>query len=269
MAVSSALNICATLSKSRCCIFSLTSGTMLSSFCPPSDEMTEILGTSHSSTYMGTQFAETNALCFSVSGYIVVVCVSQYKRDPQNVVSLHLYTLEGIHVGSKALESWRGIPQKIRPTHDGRAVMVSGVRGVTVHFISPTRPLEFADEWQISDDDPEGNATSVYDIDFGPSLARPVVFVAGLSSGAIRFHAAKGITAWSEENKKGSVTEVVGVVGNALSKPALKIKTLMGTVTGTGSRVVGLGKDIGREAISDVKVKGVSGFLGDVFSNKK
>ena len=269
VAVSSALNICATVSKSRCCVFSLTSGSMLSSFCPPSGEMTGVLGVNHSSSHIETNFVETNASCITSTGHIVLVCISHYKHNPRKVVTLQLYTLQGIHVGSKALEAWRGTPNKIRSTHDGRAVMVSGVRGVTVHFISAIRPLEFADEWQISEDDADGNSISAYDIDFGPSLARPVVFVAGLSSGAIRFHAAKGITTWSEENKKGSVTEVVGVVGNALSKPAMKIKTLVGTVTGTGSRVVGLGKDIGREAISDVKVKGVSGFLGDVFGSKK
>ena len=242
---------------------------MLFSFCPPSDKMTGHLGIRHSSSLIETNFVETNASCITSSGYIVLACLSHCGNNPRRVVTLELFTLQGIHVGSKALEAWRGTPKKIRSTHDGRAVIVSGVRGVTVHYISAIRPLEFADEWQISVDDAEGNTISAYDIDFGPSKARPVVFVAGLSSGAIRFHAAKGITAWSEENKKGSVTEVVGVVGSALSKPAMKIKTLVGSVTGTGSRVVGFGKDIGREAISDVKVKGVSGFLGDVFGSKK
>ena len=51
-------------------------------------------------------------------------------------------------------------------------------------------------------------------------------------------------------------------VGNALSKPAQRIKSFAGTVKGTGSRFVGLGKEISREAVTNVKEKGVGGLLG-------
>ena len=39
------------------------------------------------------------------------------------VVTRKRYTLNGIHLGSKALESGRGVPCKVCPMFDGRAVM--------------------------------------------------------------------------------------------------------------------------------------------------
>ncbi len=93
-------------------------------------------------------------------------------------------------------------------------------------MISAIKPLHFIDEWQIGGDD--DSDTAAHDIDFGPSPSRPVVACAGLSSGALCIHALKGISEWSEENKKGTVTEAVGSV--------------LGTVKGTGNKMVGLVK---------------------------
>lgn len=270
VAVNSALNICITVSYSRCCIFNMGNGVLLHSLSPPSDNAAGLPETDESQVRVETMFAETNALCVA-SGHIVLLCKSKYRTNNgaflREVVTLQLYTAEGVHLGSKALETWRGVPHKICPTFDGRAVMVCSGQGISIHMVSAVMPLYFVDEWQITDDNPKGNGNglSVYDVDFGPSPSRPVVVVASCSSGALRLHALKGISSWSEENRKGSVTEAVG---NALAKPALKLKNLVGNVKGTGSRVVGFGKDLGREALSDVKSKGMTGLFNDVFGKK-
>jgi hypothetical protein len=86
-----------------------------------------------------------------------------------------------------------------------------------------------------------------------------VVAVTGLSSGALRIHALKHISEWSEDNKKSSVTEAVGNVIGSVKGTGSKV---VGLVKGTGNRVLGLGKDIGRDTIGDVASRGVSGFLG-------
>jgi len=132
-----------------------------------------------------------------------------------------------------------------------------------MHLVSSIKPLYFIDEWQIGGEDE--NVVAAHDIDFGPSPSRPVVAVTGLSSGALRIHALKGISEWSEENKKGSVTEAVGSVIGTVRGGGSRV---IGLVKGTGSKFMGLGKEIGREAISDVKSRGVTGFLGDVFGKK-
>jgi len=267
--VDSGLNVCITVSDCLCCLFSLGNGVMLHSISPPSSKTAGLPETDEDQLDIRTIFAETNAVCIA-SGHIVLVCkslfVSKSGDSLREVVTLQLYTLEGVHLGSKALESWRGTPHKICSTFDGRAVMVCSRRGISIHVVSALMPLHFVDEWQITDDNGvKDSIVQVYDVDFGPSPSRPVVVVASCSSGALRLHALKGISEWSEENKKGSMTEVVG---NALAKPAQKFRTLVGSVKGTGSRVVGYGKEIGREAITDVKTKGMSGFFGDVFGKK-
>lgn len=270
VAVNSALNICITVSHSRCCIFNMGNGILLHSLFPPSNTAAGLPETDESQIRVETIFAETNAVCIA-SGHVVLLCKSKFLSNSgdflREVVTLQLFTLEGIHLGSKALEAWRGIPRKICPTFDGRAVMVCSGRGISIHMISAVMPLYFVDEWQIGDNNGMGkeNELSVYDVDFGPSPSRPVVVVASCSSGALRLHALKNISSWSEENRKGSVTEAVG---NALAKPALKLKNLVGSVKGTGSRVVGFGKEIGREALTDAKAKGMSGLFNDVFGKK-
>ena len=49
-------------------------------------------------------------------------------------------------------------------------------------------------------------------------------------------------------------------VGSALAKPALKLKKAGGFVKGFGNSLMGLGKELAREASSDVKERGVTGF---------
>lgn len=137
-------------------------------------------------------------------------------------------------------------PKKVTATYDGQAVMVCSGRGISMHLVSAIKPLYFIDEWQIGGD--EEDTVAAHDIDFGPSPSRPVVAVTGLSSGALRIHALKGISEWSEENKKGSVSEAVGSVIGTVKGTGGKV---FGLVKGTGSKVLGLGKDIGREAIGD------------------
>mmetsp|Transcript_22556 Transcript_22556/g.28823 ORF Transcript_22556/g.28823 Transcript_22556/m.28823 type:complete len:143 (+) Transcript_22556:2732-3160(+) len=133
--------------------------------------------------------------------------------------------------------------------------MVCGGEGISIHQVSSVQPLKLIDEWRITEGGGAGiHPIAAYDIDFGPTLTKPVVAAAGCSQGALQLHALQGISSWSEENKKGSMSVAVG---NALAKPAQAVKNAVGSVKGIGSRVVGFGKDIGREAMSDVKERGV------------
>jgi len=284
VAISNTMNICATVSSTRCCIFNLGNGAMLRSFAPPDIAASNNLPlNTEDLTHAITLFADSPALCLSVQGYIVLVCQSMLttslasnqtqgnstdkgptfkdKRRNTNtmVITLQLFTLEGEHCGSHLLETWRGVPHKIIPILEGKAVMVCRNRGVTLHRVSPTYPLELIDEWQTAEDE---NMNAAYDVDIGPSLLRPVMAAAACSGGALRLHALPGISAWSEEHRKGSVS---AAVGNALAKPAQKLKNAVGSVKGIGTRVVGFGKELGREAMSDAKERGIGGFFGGVF----
>mmetsp|Transcript_13697 Transcript_13697/g.19633 ORF Transcript_13697/g.19633 Transcript_13697/m.19633 type:complete len:552 (+) Transcript_13697:201-1856(+) len=266
VAINSTLNVCATVSSHRCCIFSLGNGILLCNISPPKDPHPDVT----------LEFAEASAACFSILGYIILVCKSIVKQKPikaevdnscrapvntEEVFSLQLFSLEGVHCGSHALEF--SVPHKIIATFDGRAVLVSSDGGVSVYLVSPTTPLKILSQWVIK----EGDNTNIptLDIDIGPSLFRPVVAAAACSEGALRLHALPGISSWSEANKKGSMSTVVG---NALAKPAEKLKQAGGIVKGIGSSIVGLGRELGREAMSDVKEKGVAGFLGGVFGRR-
>jgi len=272
VAINSSMNVCATVSSHRCCIFNLGNGALLRSFAPPKNPCPVLIDSSNSE--VTSEFVETPALCFSILGYIILVCKSIVKQtrfkenvggnretvSNQVIITLQLFSLEGVHCGSKALETLRGVPHKIIATFDGRAVLVSRNGGVSIHLVSPTSPLELIDEWSIAEDDKN---MSTFDVDIGPSLFRPVVAAAACSGGALRLHALPGISAWSEANKKGSMSSAVG---NAFAKPAQKLKKAGGIVKGIGSSIVGFGKELGKEALSDVKERGVTGFLGGVFA---
>ena len=262
VAVSSALHICVTVSKLRCCVFSLSNGAILSSILPRDIEFPGAFDVGSNDIRTESYFADTNAVSLCGTGFITLVCETKFYSSRnellRKIVTLQLFTFEGVHIGSKALETWRGIPHKIVPTYDGRGVMVCSGGGISIHLVSAIKPLHFVDEWKVAHDDEIHSGIGAYDIDFGPSLSRPVVAVTGLSSGSLRIHAFKGVSEWSEEvNKRSTMSEAVG---NALARPAEKVKGLLGVVKGKGSKVVGLGKEIGREA--------VSGFLGDVFGKK-
>ena len=258
VAVNSNLHICASVSRNRCCIYSLSNGAILSSISISDVELPELSDRNARGIRTQSSFADSNALSICASGYITLVCKTKYFSSQEvllrEVITLQLFNLEGEHIGCKALEQWRGIPNKIVPTFDGRGIMVCGGGGVSIHLVSSIKALHFVDEWKVSNDDEIHSGIGAYDIDFGPSLSRPVIAVSGLSSGALRIHAFKGISEWSEDiSKKLSVSEAVG---NALAKPAERVKGLLGAVKGKGSKVVGIGKEIGREA--------VSGFLGEL-----
>lgn len=262
VAVSSALHICVTVSATRCCIFGLSNGIILNSISISDINFSGPSGMNSNTSVTKSCFVDSNSVCLCTSGYITLVCETSYFSAKntflRNIITLELFTLEGEHMGSKALEIWRGIPHKIVPTFDGKGIMVCSTGGVSIHLISAIKPLYFVDEWRVANDDELHSGIGAYDIDFGPSLSRPVVAISGLSSGALRIHAFKGIGEWSEEiNKRSTMSEAVG---NVLAKPAERMKGLLGAVKGKGSKVVGLGKEIGREA--------VSGFLGDVFGKK-
>lgn len=132
-----------------------------------------------------------------------------------------------------------------------------------MHRLSAITPLEFIDEWHITEtDELTPTVSRAWDVDFGPSLNRPVVAAAACSNGALRLHALSGISAFSERHKKLGITQSVGSV---LARPARRIKDAVGKGWGLGSKVAGVGKEIGKEITSDVKEKGVGGFFGNMF----
>ena len=251
VAICTGLSLCATISNSRCCLINMGNGVIMRSFGPPEG--------------MSTIFADTQALCISAQGLIVAICQSQTRSGELRriVISLELFNLEGIHIGTHHLEPFRGIPNKLVPIADGSAVMVCSGTGITVHALCVVDSLSILDEWRISED--EGQYRVAFDVDMGPSLMRPVVAAAACSSGALRLHALRGIGEWSEEHKTGGMSMAVG---NALAKPAQRIKNVVGGVTGIGKRFVGFGKEIGQEAMSDVKERGVKGFLGGMMNRR-
>lgn len=192
------------------------------------------------------------------------MCVCEQRNTPKKVeYSLQLFTMEGHHCGSYVLDHFRGKPRKMTAIAEGKMVVVCNGRGATFHKISAIEPLEEIEEMRITHEEVTPQSRSplsrklpaVCDVDFYPrgrktvggppySGNRPIVAVAGCTNGAFRLHALPGITQWSVENQVNSVT---AAVGNALAKPAHTIKNAVGSVKGLGSRVIGFGKEIGRE----------------------
>uniref|UniRef100_A0A7S3L431 BEACH domain-containing protein n=1 Tax=Amphora coffeiformis TaxID=265554 RepID=A0A7S3L431_9STRA len=263
-ALCSTLHIGVTLSKDRICVHSLTNGGLMRSFSPPSsviDLPDAVEGT--------TRFAETSALAVSVQGYIVAVCQSKFAPgggSMRSVNTLVLLTIEGVCLGSKPLENWRGVPQKIQCTPDGTAAMVCAGRGVTIHRLSSIQPLDFIDELQVTETDDLSDIVGCFDLDVGPSLHRPVCAAAACSTGALRLHALPGISAWSERNKKSGLTQTVG---SALASPARRVGRAVRKGFGFGNKIVDVGREIGSEVKADVKEKGVGGFLGSMIFGSK
>jgi len=267
---SPSLGICVAVSRNLCCIYSLADGTLLRSFGTPDEP-----GVPFDKTE--TIFADTNAMCLSERGYLVLTCQSfpfGVDETKKAIVTLQLFSLEGKHLGSRALDSWRGIPHEIKSFAEDSLAIVCAGGGVSLHRLSSLSPLDYVDEWRIFEDpvnvenDQIGgeNQGAVFDVDFGPSPSLPVVVAAACSAGALRLHALPGISPWSEEVKKNAA---VTMVGERLAKPAKTIKHAVGSVTKMGNRFVGLGSEIGKEALSDVKERGVGGFLGNVFGKAK
>ena len=215
---------------------------MVRSWPPPADTL-PMLPTNDKTK---TVFCDTQALGLSVQGFVVTVCKTTIVSDSnniRNVNTLHLYSLEGVSLGSKALESWRGIPHKISCTPDGTAITVCSGRGVTIHRLSAITPLEFIDEWHITDvEELDESTPAAWDVDFGPSLMRPIIGAAACSSGILRLHALPGISPWSDRHRKSTMG-----IGMALSKPVGRIRDAVGKGLGFGKNFVGVGKDVGKE----------------------
>jgi hypothetical protein len=146
--------------------------------------------------------------------------------------------------------------------------MVCSGRGVTIHRLSAFRPLEIIEEWQITESDdfdlPE-SLPAAWDLDLGPSLNRPVVAAAACSNGALRLHALPGISEWSERHRKGALSQTVG---SALAMPARRLHSAMREGLGLGRQLAVMGRDISREVSSDVKERGVGGFISSMFGKK-
>lgn len=268
VSLSASIHIAATVSSHRCCLHSIGNGHVIRIIDPPVDALDLPFDLNLD---VVTTFADTGALAISVQGFVVTVCetVMSSKKNPamdRSIISLHLFSLEGISLGSKPLESWRGIPHKMSCTPDGTAVLVCSGRGVTIHRLSAITPLEFIDEWHITETDELTTSVShAWDVDLGPSLNRPVVAAAACSSGVLRLHALAGISPYSERHKSLGIGQSVG---SALARPARRLRSAMGKGFGLGQKVITTGKEIGKEVTTDVKEKGVGGFLGGMFGRK-
>jgi hypothetical protein len=266
VSLSSAINIAATCSANRLCLHSIGNGNLVRIIDPPQNTLSLPAETQGSS-----KFAKCSALAISVHGFVVTVCETKIKSPAsptanRRIITLHLFSLEGVSLGSKPLESWRGLPRKLHCTPDGTAVLVCHGRGVTIHRLSAVTPLEFIDEWHITEtDELSFNVPKAWDIDLGPSLNRPVVAAAACSNGALRLHALSGISGFSERHKKLGIAQGVGSV---LSAPAKRLKKVVGRGFGIGTKAVAVGKDVKKEVEAEVKDKGVKGFLGNMFGKK-
>ena len=263
-ALCSTLHVGITLSKKRCCIHSLSNGGLIRSFSTPLCVI-DLPDAVHGETC----FAPTSALAVSVQGYIVAVCQSNFTSSggkARSVNTLVLLSIEGVLLGSKPLENWRGLPRKIQCTPDGTAAMVCAGRGVTVHRLSSMQPLDFIDELQVTETDDLSDIVACWDFDVGPSLHRPVCAAAACSSGALRLHALPGISAWSERHKTSGLSQTVG---SALATPARRVGKAVRKGFGFGNKIADMGRDIGNEVKADVKEKGMGGFLGSMMFGSK
>ena len=261
--LSASINIAATVSSKRLCLHSIGNGNLIRVIQAPQNYLDLPEGSE-----MTTTFASSPAVAISVQGFVVTVCEAVIKSTSspigsRRVVTLHLFSLEGVSLGCKPLESWRGVPHKMSCTPDGTAVLVCSGRGVTIHRLSAITPLEFIDEWHITETEELSSSVSrAWDVDLGPSLNRPVVAAAACSNGSLRLHALSGISAFAERHKKLGLGQSVGSV---FAAPARRIKTVVGKGWGIGSKVAGVGKEISKEIQSDMKEKGVGGFIGNMF----
>ena len=243
VAVSSSLGICVSVSSGLCCIFDIGNGSMIRKFSVPS----EAHGSQHfdevlKDDVVETVFADTPAMSVSVQGFLILVCSTRLIRDKTVVralSSLELFSLDGLHLGSTLLEEDRGVPQKLVPTSDGRAVFVCAGGSASLHLVSSIRPLLAMDEWRLSNDPSLASQCCIHDLDFGPTIARPVVAAVGCSDGSLRLHAVKGISKWSEEHQKNSMTSTVGSI---LNVPAQTVKNAFGGVSSFGSNFLGSAK---------------------------
>jgi hypothetical protein len=268
VALCSSLHIAVSISRNKCCIHSIGNGALIQSFGPPLDTLSM---RSSPDFQLQTFFADSAALAISVQGFVVTVCETRIKSEQGSdrvVITLHLFTVEGVSLGSKPLESWRGVPHKMLCTPDGTALIVCCGRGVTIHRLSACQPLEFLDEFQITEADDFGSDGSLpvaWDIDFGPTLNRPVVAAAACSNGVLRLHALPGISAWSNRHRKTGITQSVGSV---LAKPAKRLNQVVRDGLGFGKHIAGIGRELTNEVSTDVKERGVGGFLGSMFGRK-
>jgi hypothetical protein len=273
--LNASIHIAVTVSRHRLCIHSIGNGNVIRIIEPPKDSLGLPEGVEISTT-----FAESPAVAISVQGFVIAVCETKLNGEStRSVFTLHLFSLEGVSLGSKALETWRGIPSKITPTPDGTTILVCSGRGVTVHRLSAITPLEYIDEWQITESE-EGFSSSnpisrAFDLDLGPSLNRPVIAAAACSNGVLRLHALAGISAFSERHKKTGITQSVG---SLLGNPARRIRGVFGKATAIGNKAAVVGKDLSKEILSTAQETTkaaprqagiVTGFIGGMFGKKK
>jgi len=276
VALNPSIHICATISEKQCCVFSIGNGALIRSWSPPQQDENPLFHNLPPDHNYKTIFCDTPALDISVQGYVVTVCQTTIfntstEETIRRVITLHLFSLEGVSLGSKALESWRGIPHKLHCTPDGTAVTVCSDRGVTIHRLSSIKPLDFLDEWHVMDnldgDDSSpygGSSTAAWDVDFGPSLMRPIVAAAGCSSGILRFHALPGISAWSERHKKSN-SNFVGALTGGNTRFMGRFRPFTKNQASTQNVV----SDSKKEAMTENKERTVTGFFSRGLFSKK
>ena len=271
VAISSSLGICASVSSKHCCLFDIGNGAMVRKFSPPPFKQNVHEIELQEGDKVKTNFANTQALAFSALGFIVAVCSTKVMRKEElikELITIELFTLEGWHVSTQVMRKQDGVPKSLIPTIDGRAVFVCGGGKISVLLVSTLQPLKIVDEWRLSTDVEDNDTPKhvAYDLDFGPTIARPVVAAAACSEGALRLHALQGISKWSQENQRTSVSTAVG---NVLALPAQTVKNALGGVAGFGSKFMGFGKEIGKEAVTAVKEREASNNGGGGFFFRK
>lgn len=190
VAISSSLNICMSVSSTRCCLFHLGNGQLLRSF-PPMENST---------------FG--NMSCLSNNGFIILLSMKKEKAV------ITLYSLEGLLLGTRELSE----PPRKMMNVQKNILCICTSDGAHFYLISSTNPLRRIDAWHFA-------SKGAYDIDIGPYPKQIVAAMASVS-GSLVLHALPGITLFSEENRKIAVS---AAVGNALAKPAQKIKSAVGT----------------------------------------
>lgn len=189
VAISSSLNICVTVSKTRCCLFHLGNGQLLRSFPPIENSV----------------FGKMS--CLSINGFIILLCLTTEKAV------ITLCSLEGVLLGTRELVE----PPRNMAVIQRNIVCACTSDGVQFYLLSATDPLRKIDAWHFS--------KGAYDVDIGP-YPKQIVAAMASSSGSLVLHALPGITLFSEENRKVAMS---AAVGNALAMPAQKIKSAVGT----------------------------------------
>ena len=254
LSVSVALRVVASVSTSKCCLHSITTGKLIGSWGPagvPTDGYVSEEGVAFS----GKVFV-------SKLGYVVLVVVRGGQK------SLQLRSIEGRILGE--VPTLSDSVFSIRGECGGKIAAVAGHGSVALYRLSSVKALEVLDVWNVdmggTVEDLLGlGENGILDVDFGCGSHSSVVAIA-MQDGSIRVHALRGIGKWSQSLSSGLGGAVAGLLGKAGHGVGSVGKTVFGGIGSLGKGLFGIGKEIVNEVseeqvIEEVKKKGVSGFF--------